>query len=227
MTAWVRFRLPSGDEVRVGEGGLVGRAAQAQLRLTGGGVSEGHALVSRRGGELRLLALRGRLRVRGAPLAEVPLRPALRVWLGSEVELEVVEVHLSPDGGSDNPSTAADRPPPVRVRIEPGWVRLAEGDGPELVLGGNQADPVRLLAEAGEPQHWTQIARYFWPEREAASWRQRFDAMMKEVRRKLREHRIRGDLLWSWDGSHALKLHDGDTLVVVTDPLPDRAPPAG
>lgn len=104
----------------------------------------------------------------------------------------MVEVHLLPDGRSDNPFTAADRPPPVRLRTWPDWVRLAEGDGPELVLGGNQADLVRLLAEAGEPQHWTQIARYFWPEREAASWRPRFDAMMKEVRRKLRQHRVRG-----------------------------------
>jgi hypothetical protein len=62
-------------------GDLVGRAATAALRVDDGRVSEAHAMVSLRGGQLWLLALRGRLMVRGRPRGEV-------VWeAGAEVEL--------------------------------------------------------------------------------------------------------------------------------------------
>ena len=100
----------------------------------------------------------------------------------------------------------------VTVAIESGVVRLSAEGAPPLVLGGNQAELILRLAEADEPQHWTTIANYFWPERERDRWRERFDAMVKEVRNKFRDHRIRGDLLWSWDGSYRLNLQDGEEL---------------
>lgn len=100
----------------------------------------------------------------------------------------------------------------VQLVLAEGVVRIRSGESPPLILGGNQGDFVRQLAEATEPVHWTTIARYFWGERDQLKWRERFDAMVKEVRGKLRENRIRKDLLWSWDGSYRLNLDEGDTV---------------
>lgn len=101
---------------------------------------------------------------------------------------------------------------PLQITLADGFVRIKSGESPALSLAGNQADFIRQLAEATEPLHWTTIARYFWGERDQVKWRERFDAMVKEVRGKLRENRIRKDLLWSWDGSYRLNLGEGDVV---------------
>lgn len=212
MPATVRFRLHDGTEVEVTEGGLIGRAATAQLRLEGVGVSEAHALVTRRGHELRIQALRGKVRVNDTPVAEGALRAGQRLLLGAATPLLVVDVRVAPEDGDPMAITVGSPPRPVQVTVGAGVVRLQEGEDPPLQLGGNQAELLRLLAEATEPQHWSQIARYFWPERDQPRWRERFDAMIMEVRAKLRDHRIRGDLLWSWDGSYSLKLNPEDVV---------------
>lgn len=116
-------------------------------------------------------------------------------------------------GQAGAPTRASSRVP-VRVVVEPGVVRVVAEGAPALVLGGNQAEFLALLATAQEPQHWSTVAHYFWGERDREKWRERFDAMVKEVRGKFRDHRVRGDLLWSWDGNYRLNLEDGDELVV-------------
>jgi len=212
MPAHVRLRLADGTEIDVTEGGLVGRATTAQLRLEGAGLSEAHALVTRRGEDLRIQALRGKVLVNDVPVAETTLRPRQRIVFGVDTVVNVVEVVVPADDGEPMSATVGGGSRPVRVTLGGGVVRLQEGEDAPLQLGGNQAELVRLLADATEPQHWSQIARYFWPERDQHKWRERFDAMVKEVRGKLRDHHIRADLLWSWDGSYTLNLNPEDVV---------------
>lgn len=75
-------------------GDLIGRSPAAALDLDDPRVSEVHAYVSLRGGELVLFGLRGRLGVGGEIVRRVVLRRGLRVQLARDLELEVVRVNL-------------------------------------------------------------------------------------------------------------------------------------
>lgn len=90
MRPLVCFRLPDGREVELGPGDLVGRLASAALRIDDPRISEAHAMVSLRGGELKLLALRRMVAVGGKPVSEVTLDVGLRLQLADDVVLEVV-----------------------------------------------------------------------------------------------------------------------------------------
>lgn len=90
----VRLRLPDGAIVEVPSGGLVGRLRSASARIDDARISEVQALVSLRGRQLKLLALRGMLRTRGGPTAEITLRVGQRIELARDVWIEVVEVRL-------------------------------------------------------------------------------------------------------------------------------------
>lgn len=57
-------------------------------------ISEAHALLSLRGAEFKLLALRGRLSVEGRPVSVAVLEPGTRVLLSGRVPLTVLEVIL-------------------------------------------------------------------------------------------------------------------------------------
>lgn len=90
----VLLRLPDGGVARLGHGDLIGRVWSAALPLRDPRVSEAHAMVSLRGGELWLLSLRRRVAVAGRPVAELRLEPGLRVALAEGLELGVEEVEL-------------------------------------------------------------------------------------------------------------------------------------
>ena len=94
MRAYVRFRLPSGELHDLGHGDLIGRVWTAALQIGDPFISEAHALVSMRGGALRLLGLRGRLCVAGQQAPEVLLSPGLDISLAPKTTLHVVDVHL-------------------------------------------------------------------------------------------------------------------------------------
>lgn len=72
---------------------IIGRLAKADLQLHDPTVSEAHALISLRGGEVRLLALRGGLVVDGVPCREIALRRGQVVEIGA-VTLRVTSVTL-------------------------------------------------------------------------------------------------------------------------------------
>lgn len=94
MPAVVVFERPDGSTASLGPGDIIGRAFTAELQLHDGRISEAHAQVSLRGGELVLLALRGRLRVDGRDVPRVTLTKGLQIELARNVELDVVSVEL-------------------------------------------------------------------------------------------------------------------------------------
>lgn len=94
MSAFVELRAPSGETFIVGPGAIVGRSFAADVKLDDGRVSEAHALVSLRGGEWVLFALRGRLRVGGRDVPRVVLQPGLDIELAAGVSLIVGRVRL-------------------------------------------------------------------------------------------------------------------------------------
>ncbi len=94
MHPYVSFRLPSGKLVALGPGDVIGRSDRAALCLSEPYISEAHAMVSLRSGELKLLSLRGRFSVDGKPASQVTLRVGQRVVLGSRLALVVEEIVL-------------------------------------------------------------------------------------------------------------------------------------
>ncbi len=92
----IRFRLPDGSHTDLGHGDLIGRMWNAALHIDDARVSEAHAMVSLRGGELRLLALRGRFAVDQQPLSDVTLSPGMEILLARGLSL-VVEAVVLPD----------------------------------------------------------------------------------------------------------------------------------
>ena len=94
MRARVTFRMPDGSVSTATHGDLVGRLAQAAVHLDDARISEAHALVSLRGSELVLLALRGRFAVKGRPVDRVPLTSGLEIQLARRITLTVESVHV-------------------------------------------------------------------------------------------------------------------------------------
>lgn len=88
------FRLPDGTLRSLGVGDLVGRLWSAALQVDDPRVSEGHALLSLRGGDLWLLALRRRLAIGGHSVAELRLEVGQRIALAQGLELVVEAVEL-------------------------------------------------------------------------------------------------------------------------------------
>ncbi len=94
MKVHATLQLSDGRTLEVGHGDIVGRLWHAAVHIDDPRISEAHALVSLRMGELRLLALRGRFAVGGRLVAETVLRPGLRVALADGIALEVLAVDL-------------------------------------------------------------------------------------------------------------------------------------
>jgi len=94
MRAYVRFQLPDGSSAELGHGDLIGRLWSAALCISDGRLSEAHAMVSLRGQELKLLALRGRFAVAGRSLSTLVLRPGQQILLAEGLLLGVEYVQL-------------------------------------------------------------------------------------------------------------------------------------
>lgn len=90
--AWIR--LPDRTLVALGHGDFIGRVWTAALVLDDPRISEGHAMVSLRGGELWMLALRRRIAVDGRSVGEVRLREGQAIELADGLTLHVQNVEL-------------------------------------------------------------------------------------------------------------------------------------
>lgn len=94
MRAYAQLRLPDGQRRDLGSGDIIGRMATAALVLDDARVSEAHALITLRAGELRLLPLRGRCAVDGELVAEAVLEQDMVIEPAPGLELLVEEVRL-------------------------------------------------------------------------------------------------------------------------------------
>lgn len=156
MQATVHIVLHDGREVALRPGDLIGRAASAALCLDDGRVSEAHALVSLRGGALRLLALRGLFLVDDQLVAAVTLSAGLRVELAPGLAFRVTELALPRrvaalrgDGLqlqalASLSSLLLDPEPRISPRYEPDAVAVlwGSGDGWRLQRAGEEARPL-------------------------------------------------------------------------------------
>lgn len=89
----VKMRL-HGTEYVVTPGGIIGRLVGAAIEIPDPRVSEAHALVSLRGGTFRLVALRGRVVLGDQAHGELELKAGQKIWLATDVVLDVVTVEL-------------------------------------------------------------------------------------------------------------------------------------
>lgn len=94
LSPFAIFQLPDETVVKAPPGAILGRLSTATVRIDDPRVSEAHALVSLRGSELKLLSLRGGLRVDGQKEVDVRLESGQRIQLARDVELRVLVVEL-------------------------------------------------------------------------------------------------------------------------------------
>lgn len=177
MQAYATVRAPDGTCHELVHGDLIGRLSSSAMPLDDARISEAHAMVSLREGELRLIALRGALAVDGRPVTEIALCSGLEVVLARGVTIEVGLVHLPPFVlAVEGPGITRQILPPVASlvagssRLVPGhvesalawlwstgasWrIRAADGDTRELVPGSEIVLGDRTLVVVAVPlQH--------------------------------------------------------------------------
>ncbi|MBK9032425.1 MAG: hypothetical protein IPL61_14130 [Myxococcales bacterium] len=172
MRTCATLRLPGGQCVEVGPGDLLGRTPNAAAMIDDPRVSEAHAFVSLRHGELHLLSLRRLLVVGGKPVNDVVLRPGLEIGLADELAV-VVEAVVMPAAllGLRAPGQATrilsqvasvvDSPPRIVARVErdahaelwssgDAWRLRLRGRAPQRVAPGDsfEVDGVRFTLVA-------------------------------------------------------------------------------
>ena len=90
----VDLLLPDDRRVTVGHGALIGRLRRADVFLADPRISEAHALLTLRGRQLRILALRGKLVIDGQRGVDRRLEAGMTVHLAPGVNLRVLDVRL-------------------------------------------------------------------------------------------------------------------------------------
>ena len=94
MRPFATITEPGGGALRLFHGDFVGRLETAALRLCDPRISEAHAMVSLRGAELKLLALRGSFAVGGRRRSAVALKPRMRIELAENLWIGVEGISL-------------------------------------------------------------------------------------------------------------------------------------
>lgn len=108
-------------------------------------------------------------------------------------------------GGIDRPLTLVARYDSAHILRE---------DEPALVLSGHGARILSELATIRVPMAWEALARDLWPDdADPAALRRRFDAALARLRQKLRDARVRADLVRADGAGHVeLYLHASDRV---------------
>ena len=161
LLPYVIFQLPDGQVIKAPPGALVGRLSTAAVRIDDPRVSEAHALVSLRGSELKLLTLRGGLRVDGEKGDDIVLIPGQRIQLARGVELRVLVVEL-PSSLMALQIISMDRPFGAPVELtrsvysivpqpEPAIEPRFEQSAPAHVWNNSDGWSIRLEGDASEP----------------------------------------------------------------------------
>lgn len=144
-TVAVTLQLPDRRRVSLRPGDMIGRMDRAALVLNDPRVSEAHALVSLRRGELFLLSLRRMIGVRGKPMSEVRLEPGTEIDLAADLTLRVVDVTTPHE-------VIALKNETLGVRLLGEITSLVAGP-PARLVGRFVADAHTHVWSAG-PDHW-------------------------------------------------------------------------
>jgi len=157
-TASVVVTVDDGPAHTLHPGDLIGRLATAALRVDDPRVSEAHALVSLRDGELMLLGLRGVLAVDRKRHSKLVLVPGLVVRLAKGLHLTVLETHLPAEALAlvldDHPpqllmgsaaSLLTEPEPGLSLRFEPEAAAQLWSDGAGWRLRADGAPAVALV----------------------------------------------------------------------------------
>jgi hypothetical protein len=132
------------------------------------------------------------------------LAPGDRFEVGGET-IDAVEVPLEAAGGAATRAVGGVEAP-LRIEANFDTVQIHREGAAALVLGGTHARIVSELVALAGPAHWKVIAGLLWPDAaEPESLRSRFDVALSRLRRKLREARIRTDLVHT-DGAGQVEL---------------------
>ncbi len=93
-------------------------------------------------------------------------------------------------------------------------VHIARSDAAVVTIAGRPARIVSELAAMGGCAPWEVLAAEIWPAESRAKLRKRLDVNLARLRRKLRSHRIRPDLISPrGNGTFELVLHARDSLI--------------
>ncbi len=143
---------------------------------------------------------------------ESMLCPGDKIRVGStEYELLMIAAQTG------KPSTAVDGSllTPLHIVAFYDSVEIRRGDCETLTFGGIGARILCELVAVNTPVSWRSLARELWPTSFGeVDLRRKWDAGLARLRRKLRTHGIRGDLIAA-DGSGCVRLSlcDGDVAV--------------
>lgn len=112
---------------------------------------------------------------------------------GHELKVCTVSVGSSGEITAIDPSQLES---PLHIQVRYDTVHIHRDGVAPLVLDGMVARVVSDLAISGVPMGWTVLAKDLWPdEDEPAVLRRNWDAAMARLRKKLREARVRTDLV--------------------------------
>jgi hypothetical protein len=143
-----------------------------------------------------------RLRVAGR--AARTLEPGEELVIGGEL-VRAVAIPLAAAGQAPTRAGGGVEAP-LRIDASFDTVHVYREGATVLVLGGVQARIVSELVALGGPTHWTVVAGLLWPKDvEPDTVRSRFDVTLSRLRRKLRDARVRTDLVHT-DGAGQVEL---------------------
>lgn len=132
---------------------------------------------------------------------------------GESWDLQGHSVRYVALAGEGERQTVLHTPRPLRLVSEGPVVWVVSPPGEPLPLAGLAAELLRVLARSGDPLHWESLCARLWRVRDQAAWRQRLDALRKDLRSRLRAAGLRDDVVWSSVGYYRLNLHPSDALV--------------
>lgn len=152
MRAYAVLVLPDGQRRELASGDIIGRMPTAALVLDDARISEAHAMVTLRAGELRLLPLRGRCAVDGELVQDAVLEADMIIEPAPGLELLVEQVVLPAEvlalQGTDLPKQVLGNVVSLRTRPVPELLPRYVGDAAAHLWA---TGPVWRLQEQGQP----------------------------------------------------------------------------
>ncbi len=221
MIPKVVLRTPDDCLHTLRHGSLIGRIGSADLILDDVRVSEAHAMVSLRGGQLQLLALRGRFALNGTPLSSLTLETGQQIFIAQDLMLEVTELVL--------PTSVLALESNLFPRMVLAQTTAVIAGPPARILEGYRPDADALFWS--RDGHWyfqpkDQPARPVEPGQAITVGTLRLDLVHLELNRAgstntAHTGRIAGPLriVAAWD---SVQIHQDDQLALVLSGIPAR-----